>query len=82
MGVWSDTNTISCANGKTRRIEPGILPLVDGFPRGLVPSGDPSASEAQATAEARVMRLRGYGNAIVPQIAAVFIDAACETVEQ
>jgi hypothetical protein len=29
--------------------------------------------DAQKTAEARVMRLRGYGNAIVPQVAAEFI---------
>jgi hypothetical protein len=40
-----------------------------------VSSGDPSAQEAQATAEARAMRLKGYGNAIVPQLAAEFIRA-------
>jgi hypothetical protein len=34
------------------------------------------APDADASAEARVMRLRGYGNAIVPQLAAVFIMAA------
>jgi hypothetical protein len=33
--------------------------------------GDPNA-----TPEARTMRLRGYGNAIVPQVAAAFIRAA------
>jgi hypothetical protein len=27
-----------------------------------------------------VVRLRGYGNAIVPQVAAQFIRAYCETV--
>jgi len=32
----------------------------------------------QATGEARVMRLRGYGNAIVPQVAAEFIKAFME----
>jgi len=41
----------------------------------VVPSGDPSASEANNAAEARVMRLKGYGNAIVPQVAAAFISA-------
>jgi hypothetical protein len=30
---------------------------------------------ANETAEARTMRLRGYGNAIVPQLAAQFIAA-------
>jgi hypothetical protein len=38
----------------------------------MVYSGDPSAQ----TAEARVMRLKGYGNAIVPQQAADFVIAA------
>lgn len=31
-----------------------------------------------ATAEARVMRLRGYGNAIVPPLAAEFIRAVMD----
>jgi hypothetical protein len=30
--------------------------------------------------KARVMRLRGYGNAIVPQLAAAFIEAYLEAV--
>jgi hypothetical protein len=34
----------------------------------------------EATAEARGMRLRGYGNAIVPQLAAEFIQAAVEAI--
>lgn len=49
---------------------------------GMVASGDPSAPEyANATAEARIMRLRGYGNAIVPQVAAAFIGAYMEIAE-
>ncbi len=41
--------------------------ILDGGNRRLAPD---------STAEARVMRLRGYGNAIVPQLAAAFIRAA------
>jgi hypothetical protein len=45
----------------------------------VVPSGDPGSAEyANNTAEARVMRLRGYGNAIVPQMAAEIIRAALD----
>jgi len=41
----------------------------------MVPSGDPSVPYAQASAEARVGRIRGYGNAITPQCAQAFIEA-------
>jgi len=51
---WSDFIWLPCADGKSRRIKPGIEPLANGV------SG-------------RVGLLRGYGNAIVPQVAAAFI---------
>lgn len=53
---WSRFDLIPCADGKARRIEPGLAPLAHGIP-------------------ARVVRLRGYGNAIVPQVAAEFVSA-------
>lgn len=81
-GGWSDFALLPCLDGKTRRIEPGTFPLVDGLPPGVVPSGGPSLSECAATGEARVSRLRGYGNAIVPQVAAEFILACCESIPQ
>ena len=72
---WQAFDVIPCGDGKARRIEPGTFPLVDGLPRGVVPGCDISPSYAQATAEGRVMRLRGYGNAIVPSCAAEFVRA-------
>jgi DNA (cytosine-5)-methyltransferase 1 len=80
QGDWGRYDIIACADGKSRRVEPGTFPLVDGLPRGVVPSCDISGAYAQATAEERVMRLRGYGNAIVPQLAAEFIQAAVEAI--
>jgi DNA (cytosine-5)-methyltransferase 1 len=53
-GFWDDAESIPCLDGKSRRVEPGVAPLVDGVP-------------------GRVGQLRAYGNAISPQVAAVFI---------
>ena len=73
---WSDFNLIPCADGKSRRVESGVKPLVARLPRGVVHGGYPGLPfDPQATAEARVMRLRGYGNAICPELAAEFIKA-------
>jgi hypothetical protein len=42
----------------------------------VVPGCDPGApGYANATAEARVMRLKGYGNAICIETAVAFIEA-------
>jgi DNA (cytosine-5)-methyltransferase 1 len=53
-GFWDNAESIPCLDGKSRRVEPGVAPLVDGVP-------------------GRVGQLRAYGNAISPQVAAVFI---------
>ena len=64
-----------CRDGKYRPIEPGIFPLVDGAAEKLVRSGDTGTSiDANATQEARAMRLKGYGNAIQAQTATMFIN--------
>ena len=77
--TWSDYDIIPCRDGKSRRIERGTFPLVARLPDRLGHGSDQSVpiteAYAQATAEARVMRLRGYGNAIVPQVAAMFVKA-------
>lgn len=75
----SGISWIFCRDGKYRPIEPGILPLVDGVSEKLVRSSDPGAPiNSNATQEARAMRLKGYGNAIVPTLAAEFIGAFME----
>lgn len=74
FGRSSANKWVECGDGKWRPIESSIQPLVDGVSKGVVYSSDPSET-CNATQEARVMRLKGYGNAIVPQVAAEFIKA-------
>lgn len=56
---WSDSRFVKCADGKHRRIKPGLMPLAHGV-------------------QGRVGLIRGYGNAIVPQVAQIFIEAFME----
>ena len=73
---WSDSDWLYCRDEKYRPIKSSIEPLANGLPRGVGYSSDPSESiDANNTQEARVMRLKGYGNAIVPQVASSFIKA-------
>lgn len=80
-GFWDDYTVIRCSDGKSRRIGAGIPALAAKFPRGLVPVGDPSPQEVNGSQEARVMRLRGYGNSLCVETAAVFIRAVMEVLE-
>jgi DNA (cytosine-5)-methyltransferase 1 len=56
---WDRAQWIACTDGKSRPIEPGTRPLVDGIP-------------------GRVGLVRGYGNAIVPQVAQAFAECFLE----
>jgi DNA (cytosine-5)-methyltransferase 1 len=70
---WSESYWHLCRDGKHRRVpvEPTLFPLVDG---GLY--------VVPGMARRRTVRpalLHGAGNAIVPQVAAEFIQAYLET---
>ena len=83
-GGWDNVDWLFCRDGKWRPVKSSFQRLADGLPGCVVPRGDfvPASSPlAQSTKEARrVMRLRGYGNAIVPQASALFIKAFDKTV--
>ena len=78
-GGWDDVDWLFCRDGKWRPVKSSVQRLADGIPGSVVPCSDfmpASTPLAQSTkASRRVMRLRGYGNAIVPQAAALFIRA-------
>ena len=76
FATYSGVEWIYCRDNKYRPVKPGIQPLVDGVTGGMVYSSDPSEPiNANATQEARAMRLKGYGNAIQAQTAIAFIRA-------
>jgi DNA (cytosine-5)-methyltransferase 1 len=70
-----------CRDQKYRPIKSGIKPLVDGIARGVVHSCD-SVITPNASAEARTVRLKGYGNAIVAPVAEEFIRATMDVINQ
>lgn len=82
-GFWRDADWLFCRDGKWRPAERSFFGMDDGLSGGLVHGGAfvpashplaPSHKDAR-----RVMRLRGYGNAIVPQAAAEAIAIARDT---
>lgn len=80
ISEWSDPDWLYCRDEKYRPIKPSIEPLAHGLSRGVGYSSDSSEQiEPDNTQEARIMRLKGYGNAIVPQVAASFIKAFLES---
>ncbi len=86
---WANPDWLFCRDGKWRPAESSIFGVADGIPGELVRSGAyvPASSplsprqagiDRHAPGARRVMRLRGYGNAIVPQAAAEFVVAFCD----
>jgi len=61
----------SFADGSNSWSDYDIIPCGDGKTRRIEPGSPPLANGIPA----RVVRLRGYGNAIVPQVAAEFVQA-------
>jgi len=87
-GPWDDYAVVHCRDNRSRRVpvpESGVFPLAYGIPRDLgyllarLEGMGQSAADARrilaAARRNRVGRLRGYGNAIVPQLAAEFVSA-------
>lgn len=78
-GFWRDADWLYCRDGKWRPVESTTERLADGIADslGFVRTGEGSfgLSPLKKGAKNRVGRLRGYGNAIVPQVAAEFIKA-------
>lgn len=79
-GPWSQCDLILCRDGKTRRIPAGsesvFLGLADGLPGGV----DDSRRAGFPLCEAFTGRnklLKGYGNAINPVLAAMFVEDTC-----
>ena len=78
-GFWDDVEWLPCRDGKSRPAQRGIPPLAFRLPERVGRGSHSSLPiDANNSTEARVMRLRGYGNSIVPQLAAEFIKAYLE----
>lgn len=83
---WSDFQILDCKDGKKRRSERGVLPLVDGIPKDLgylesrlLRMGLDPKDSVKSARRNRTGRLKGYGNAICAQVAAIFIRAFLES---
>jgi len=91
---WSDFYLIPCRDGKLRRVGCGVQPLAHGIPakrsdprlgyvlarlESLGHSAKDSRRIIKTARGNRVGRLRGYGNAIVSHVAALFIRAFLES---
>jgi len=80
----SDRYTIvDCLDGKRRRVpcpESGIQPLAYGIPRAMGKGRAKNEKLVISSARtSRIGQIKGYGNAIVPELAAEFIRAFLET---
>lgn len=76
-GYWRDADWLFCRDGKWRPVEPGTFPLVDGVPVDLGWDG-PGENPYRQAPPSRAGMLRGYGNAIVPELAAKFLRAVLD----
>ncbi len=94
-GVWDDYWLAQCVDGKQRRVGTGIHVLASGIPfrtndpelvqllaglRGVGVSPEDSAAVLRAARRNRIGRLKGYGNAIVPQLAALFLRSLFDSI--
>lgn len=79
--IWGHFDLVACRDGRARRVEPGTLPLAHGL-SALVGRGESGLGrlDLRAAGRNRTGRLRGYGNAVVPQLAAVFVRAFLDSI--
>lgn len=77
--AWAGAEWIACADGKARRIEPGLSPLANGVSgRVVVVVPDKQTGATISHWYNRKAALKGFGNAIVPEVAAEFITSYCK----
>lgn len=76
--AWSDASWITGSDGKSRRVKSGVRLLAHGVSGrvAVYRTVEQGGTEIQEThTYSRIGALRGFGNAIVPQVAAEFIKA-------
>lgn len=78
---WSDARWIGCRDGKLRPVppQPGVRGVGDGLPSGVGRGCEADRFPLCGVTPNRTQRLKGYGNAIVPQAGAAFVRAFMET---
>ena len=81
---WARLEWLPCRDGKARPFESGVYPLADGISGRMAvvrttKQGGTAAQEIHWYN--RTGALKGFGNAIVPQVAAEFVMAAMEAME-
>lgn len=79
-GFWSDAIWHQCTDGKQRRIpaESVFQRVVDGISETVVDCRPESAFPLTERIKGRVAALKGFGNAINPEVAAVFIRSVMD----
>ena len=84
LSAWSSSVVIQCGDGKSRRIPPksGVQLLADGLSDPGVDAGwlqsDGTVFPICPKFKGRVDLLRGFGNAINPWVAKIFIETAMQ----
>jgi len=76
IGRSSSVDWLPCSDGTYRATQPGLLPLAHVLPRSVGPNSTRAERMGLMAAKANgVGRVSGYGNSIVPRVAARFIRA-------
>lgn len=78
LGPWSRLEWIDCLDGKRRPVESGIFEMVAGYSARVA---RPRAFPLAVRQKGDVPKLRAYGNAINPFVAAEFIRAVMDVID-